>query len=89
MPGGFARISDQIDARAVSMGEGVLSADVWVLAEGPVAMTTLLPTDDNIRIRRKMGNLAIGPWIGGLAWAVAALIVVLNVKLLFGAWLGV
>ena len=57
MPGGFARISDQIDARAVSMGEGVLSADVWVLAEGPVAMTTLLPTDDNIRIRRKMGNL--------------------------------
>ena len=31
MPGGFARVSDQPDARAVSMGAGVESADVWVL----------------------------------------------------------
>ncbi len=57
MPGGFARISDRTDARAVSMGEGVQSADVWVLAEKPVTITTLLPTDENIRIRRIMGNL--------------------------------
>jgi uncharacterized circularly permuted ATP-grasp superfamily protein/uncharacterized alpha-E superfamily protein len=57
MPGGFARISDRADARAVSMGEGVQSADVWVLADNPVATTTLLPTDDTIRIRRIMGNL--------------------------------
>ncbi len=35
MPGGFCRISDQPDARAVSMGEGVESADVWVLADKP------------------------------------------------------
>ncbi len=57
MPGGFARISDRTDARAVSMGEGVQSADVWVLADKPIVMSTLLPTDDNIRIRRIMGNL--------------------------------
>jgi uncharacterized circularly permuted ATP-grasp superfamily protein/uncharacterized alpha-E superfamily protein len=57
MPGGFARISDRADVRAVSMGEGVQSADVWMLAENPVAATTLLPTDDTIRIRRIMGNL--------------------------------
>jgi uncharacterized circularly permuted ATP-grasp superfamily protein/uncharacterized alpha-E superfamily protein len=57
MPGGFCRISDRSDARAVSMGAGVQSADVWVLADKPVEMVTLLPTDDNIRIRRVMGNL--------------------------------
>jgi len=57
MPGGFARISDRMDSRAVTMGEGVRSADVWVLASKPVAATTLLPSDDNIRIRRIMGNL--------------------------------
>ena len=36
MPGGFCRISDAPDARAVSMGEGVRSADVWVLGDKPV-----------------------------------------------------
>ncbi len=34
MPGGFCRISGRPDARAVSMGEGVRSADVWVLSQG-------------------------------------------------------
>jgi len=57
MPGGFCRISDRADARAVSMGTGVKSADVWVLAEKPVEMVTLLPTDENVRIRRIMGIL--------------------------------
>lgn len=57
MPGGFCRISDRHDARAVSMGEGVRSADVWVLADAPVEHVTLLPTDETIRIRRLMGNL--------------------------------
>jgi len=57
MPGGFCRISDRTDARAVSMGEGVQSADVWVLADKPVEMVTLLPTDETVRIRRLMGNL--------------------------------
>lgn len=57
MPGGFCRISGRTDARAVSMGEGVQSADVWVLAEKPVEMVTLLPTDETVRIRRVMGVL--------------------------------
>ena len=46
MPGGFCRISDQPDARAVSMGDGVESADVWVLAESPVEASSLLPTPE-------------------------------------------
>lgn len=57
LPGGFCRISDRADARAVSMGDGVQSADVWVLADKPVEMTTLLPTGDSVRIRRLLGNL--------------------------------
>ncbi len=57
MPGGFCRVSDRADARAVSMGAGVKSADVWVLAEKPVEMVTLLPTDETVRIRRIMGIL--------------------------------
>ncbi len=57
MPGGFCRISDRADARAVAMGAGVQSADVWVLADKPVEMITLLPTNETARIRRLMGNL--------------------------------
>ena len=57
MPGGFCRISAVSDARAVSMGDGVQSADVWVLADKPVEMTTLLPTGDSVKIRRLLGNL--------------------------------
>jgi len=57
MPGGFCRISGRPDARAISMGEGVRSADVWVLAEGPVEYVTLLPTAESVRIRRLMGLL--------------------------------
>lgn len=57
MPGGFCRISDNLDARALSMGEGVTSADVWVLEDKPVEMTTLLPRGDDVRIVRQLGNL--------------------------------
>ncbi len=57
MPGGFCRISDNLDARAMSMGEGVTSADVWVLEDRPVEMTTLLPRGDDVRIVRQLGNL--------------------------------
>lgn len=57
MPGGFCRISDQPDARAVSMGDGVESADVWVLSERTVETTSLLPSPDSVRIIRLLGNL--------------------------------
>ncbi|MFX5233388.1 circularly permuted type 2 ATP-grasp protein, partial [Acinetobacter baumannii] len=32
MPGGFCRIAEQPDARAVSMGDGARAADVWVVS---------------------------------------------------------
>ncbi|MFI5015725.1 MAG: circularly permuted type 2 ATP-grasp protein [Hyphomicrobiales bacterium] len=57
MPGGFCRISDRSDARAFSMGEGVRSADVWVLGDKPVEMVTLLPESEAVKVRRLMGNL--------------------------------
>ncbi len=57
MPGGFCRMSDNIDARALSMGEGVTSADVWVIEDKPVELTTLLPKIDEVRIVRQLGNL--------------------------------
>jgi len=57
MPGAFCRISARPDARAISMGEGVQSADVWVLSSKPVGHETLLPTTDNVPIRRILGNL--------------------------------
>jgi uncharacterized circularly permuted ATP-grasp superfamily protein/uncharacterized alpha-E superfamily protein len=57
LPGGFCRVSESGDTRAVSMGEGVQSADVWVLADKPVEMSTLLPSTDSVKIRRLLGNL--------------------------------
>jgi uncharacterized circularly permuted ATP-grasp superfamily protein/uncharacterized alpha-E superfamily protein len=57
MPGGFCRIADQLDARAVSMGEGTRAADVWVVSDKAVPATTLLPAPDSVRIRRVAGVL--------------------------------
>src|ERR1700736_1726087 len=55
MPGGFCRIAEQLDARAVSMGDGARAADVWVVSDKAVSTATLLPTGDNVRIRRIAG----------------------------------
>ncbi|CAN7330427.1 circularly permuted type 2 ATP-grasp protein [Bosea sp. LjRoot9] len=57
MPGGFCRISDEPDARAVSMRSGVRSSDVWVTSDTPVEQVSLLPTGDRIAIRRVVGTL--------------------------------
>jgi uncharacterized circularly permuted ATP-grasp superfamily protein/uncharacterized alpha-E superfamily protein len=57
MPGGFCRIAEQLDARAVSMGNGARAADVWVVSDKAVAATTLLPGSDAVRIRRIAGVL--------------------------------
>ena len=57
MPGGFVRIADNADARAVSLQRGGRTADAWVLSDGPVAETTLLPTPERIAIRRATGVL--------------------------------
>jgi uncharacterized alpha-E superfamily protein len=55
MPGGFCRIAEQADARAVSMGDGARAADVWVVSDKAVASSTLLPAADTVRIRRIAG----------------------------------
>ena len=57
MPGGFCRVSHKQDARAVTMGVGSESADVWVIGTGPVEHTSLLPSEGKARIRRILGNL--------------------------------
>jgi uncharacterized circularly permuted ATP-grasp superfamily protein/uncharacterized alpha-E superfamily protein len=57
MPGGFCRTSDKPDARAISMGEDVRTADVWVLADGPVERISLLANKDDVRVRRIAGLL--------------------------------
>jgi uncharacterized circularly permuted ATP-grasp superfamily protein/uncharacterized alpha-E superfamily protein len=55
MPGGFARIAEQLDARAVSMGDGARAADVWVVSDKAVSTASLLPPVDAVRIRRIAG----------------------------------
>lgn len=57
MPGGFCRVSHRLDARAVTMGMNAESADVWVLGTGPVAHSSLLPSESDNRVRRLLGNL--------------------------------
>jgi len=57
MPGGFCRIAEQPDARAVSMGDGARAADVWVVSEKKVSTASLLPATDKVRIRRIAGVL--------------------------------
>ncbi len=57
MPAGFVRIADSADARAVSLQRGAATADAWVLAHGPVAETTMLPTAERIQVQRATGLL--------------------------------
>jgi uncharacterized circularly permuted ATP-grasp superfamily protein/uncharacterized alpha-E superfamily protein len=57
MPGGFVRIAEDLDARAVSLQEGGRTADAWILSDKPVAQTTLLPAPDRIVINRSTGAL--------------------------------
>ncbi|MBV9461618.1 MAG: circularly permuted type 2 ATP-grasp protein, partial [Bradyrhizobium sp.] len=55
MPGGFCRIAERPDARAVSMGDGARAADVWVVSDKAVTARTLLP--GTVRIKRIAGVL--------------------------------
>ena len=57
MPGGFVRMADSADARAVSLQRGAATADAWVLSAGPVPETTLLPTPERMAIQRATGAL--------------------------------
>src|SRR5712675_1456935 len=57
MPGGFVRVADDVDARAVSLQRGGSTGDAWVLSDKPVAETTLLPAPDRITVTRATGAL--------------------------------
>src|SRR5580658_181703 len=57
MPGGFVRIAESADARAVSLQRGAATADAWVLSHGPVGETTLLPTPERMQVQRASGLL--------------------------------
>jgi len=57
MPGGFVRIADDLDARAVNLQHGGRTADAWILSDKPVPPTTLLPAPDRITINRNTGAL--------------------------------
>jgi len=57
MPGGFVRIGEDIDARAVNLQQGGRTADAWVLSDKPVAEVTLLPKPDRVEINRSTGWL--------------------------------
>lgn len=57
MPGGFCRTSEQMDVRAISMGEDVRTSDVWVIADKPVERVTLMASTEDVPVRRILGHL--------------------------------
>ena len=57
LPGGFARIGDGADARAIAVAEGAWSADVVVHGPDRQAPVSLLPSADSLQIRRNPGTL--------------------------------
>jgi uncharacterized alpha-E superfamily protein len=57
MPGGFCRTSGRLDVRAISMGEDVRTADVWVIGDKPVERITLLASKEDVKVRRILGQL--------------------------------
>ncbi len=57
LPGGFARIGEHPDPRAMVMGEGSWSADVCVHGPTSVEPVTLLPSGETMALRRNPGTL--------------------------------
>jgi uncharacterized circularly permuted ATP-grasp superfamily protein/uncharacterized alpha-E superfamily protein len=57
LPGGFVRVADNVDARAISLQKGGRTADVWVPSDMPIAETTLLPAPERVAVRRSTGWL--------------------------------
>ncbi len=57
MPGGFCRLSPRPDARALSMQRGGRSADAWVVATGTVDTANLVPTPEEVEVRRETAVL--------------------------------
>ncbi|MBV8593289.1 MAG: circularly permuted type 2 ATP-grasp protein, partial [Caulobacteraceae bacterium] len=57
LPGGFCRTSDKPDVRAVSMGEGASTSDVWVITDRPVERVSLIANQEEVKVRRVLGHL--------------------------------
>ena len=57
MPGGFCRVSNRLDVRAVSMDGNAQSCDVWVLTGRRMEWATLLPSPEDPPIIRVLGSL--------------------------------
>lgn len=57
MPGAFCQVSAGVNPLAISLRAGGQSADVWVIADGPVDSKTLLPGDHDATVRRHTGAL--------------------------------
>ncbi|MEN3951759.1 circularly permuted type 2 ATP-grasp protein [Iodidimonas sp. SYSU 1G8] len=57
MPGAFSRVSERMDARAVTMQQGGRAVDVWIPAEEEAPQTTLLTEPDEVQITRRTGTL--------------------------------
>ncbi len=57
MPGAFSRVSERLDARAVTMQQGGRAVDVWIPAEDDAPQTTLLTRPDEVQITRSTGTL--------------------------------
>ena len=67
------------------------TAQLLVLSQVVLSMQlpfAVIPLVQFVSDRRKMGRFAIGPWVAALSWAVAGIIIVLNVKLLYDALTG-
>jgi manganese transport protein len=67
------------------------TAELLVLSQVILSMQlpfAVIPLVQFVSDRKKMGALAIPRWTAMLAWLVAALIVVLNIKLLFDTFTG-
>src|SRR5262249_30583606 len=60
MPGGFVRVADDIDARAVSLQRGGSTGDAWVRSDEPVAEASLLGGRDRTGIARGAGRWPSG-----------------------------
>jgi manganese transport protein len=67
------------------------TADLLVFSQVVLSMQlpfAVIPLVRFVSDRRKMGQFAIAKWVAAIAWIVAGVIVVLNVKLLADALFG-
>ncbi|GBD56511.1 Nramp family divalent metal transporter [Gluconobacter wancherniae] len=67
------------------VGTLLVSSQVILSMQLPFAVIPLVMF---VSDRRKMGNFVITPWLKGLSWLVAGIILILNIKLLYDTVIG-